>query len=204
MKNWADDTAYAINDLVDSIEGGFITIAKLAQWQKEAKLNDYQNSIVDEIIEWIKNGNYKAKFGAQIGKFVLACSINKRKTFLDSSSNRYKYSLTIDKKIYDRAQLYKKISVDIVFKSSQLHQIEFKGNSMIEKIFSLFDENYIKATKKFKLLPDFNDKLVRKEKNKIARARIICDYISGATDAYAMKTYRRLFDPEYSSLSDLA
>ena len=77
-------------------------------------------------------------------------------------------------------------------------------NSMIERIFKLFEDNYIKSIKNFKLMPGFNDKLVRNEKNKIRRSRIVCDYISGATDAYAMKTYRRLFDPEYSSISDLA
>ena len=204
IMDWADDTAYAINDLVDSISGGFITIAKLSHWQRETKLNDFQNAAVDEIIGWIKNGKFKAKFGAQIGEFIRAAGIKKRKTFMDNKTNRYKYFLVVDKNSYDRAQLYKQISVDLVFRSSQLHQIEFKGNSMLEQVFKLFEDNYISSLKSFKLLPDFNDKLVREEKNKIARARIVCDYISGATDPYAMRMYKRMFDPDYSSLSDLA
>ena len=205
IMDWADDTAYAINDLVDSIEGGFITIAKLARWKSEnvKSSEKFKNKVVAEIIDWIKNGSYKPKFGAQIGKFVTACGIKKRKTFMDAKTNRYRYKLTVDKYVFARAQIYKQISVDLVFRSSQIHQIEFKGNSMIERIFDLFDNNYISSIKKFKLLPDFNDNLARKEKNKIQRARIICDYISGATDSFAMKTYKRLFDPEYSSLNDL-
>ncbi len=204
IMDWADDTAYAINDLVDSISGGFINIAKLAAWQRENNLNEFQNSVIEEMISWIKKGNYKPKFGAQIGEFVFACGIKERKTFMDNKTNRYKYELTVDKSVFEKAQIYKKISVDLVFRSAQLHQIEFKGNSMIEKVFKLFEDNYISSIKNFKLLPDFNDKLVRSEKNKIARARIVCDYISGATDAYAMRTYRRLFDPEYSVLNELA
>lgn len=203
IMDWADDTAYCINDLVDSISGGFINIQKLSRWQEENKLSHSQKIIIEEIINWIKVGNFKKKFGALIGEFVRGCSLKKRKTFMDKYTNRYKYLLVIDKEVFERAQIYKKISVDLVFRSSQLHQIEFKGNHMLEKLFLRFEENYVCALNGNKLLPDFNDKILRAEKNKIKRARMICDYISGATDSHAMRMYRRLFDPEYSSLADL-
>ncbi|PKL84346.1 MAG: deoxyguanosinetriphosphate triphosphohydrolase [Ignavibacteriae bacterium HGW-Ignavibacteriae-3] len=202
IMDWADDTAYVINDLVDSISGGFINIVKLMNWQ-EKNSNTKQNEIIAEMIGWIKAGNYKKKFGALIGEFVRSCSIKERKTFMDKSTNRYKYILVVDKEILDRASLYKKISVDLVFRSSQLHQMEFKGNSMIRNLFELFFDNYVHSVKSTKLLPDFNDQLIRGEKNKKIRARMVCDNLSGATDSYAMRMYRRLFDPEYSSLADL-
>lgn len=203
IMDWADDTAYAINDIVDSISGGFITIEKLSKWQKINSLNDNQNRIVENIIEWIKEGNFKRKFGSEIGEFVRSCKLIERKTF-DSLTNRYKYVLIIPDDILEKAKLYKQISIDLVFYSSSLHQIEFKGNNMIQKIFQLFEENYINNLKSAKLLPDFNDKLIRNEKNKKLRARLVCDYIAGATDSYAMRIYRRLFDPDYSTLADLA
>ncbi len=203
IMDWADDTAYVINDLVDSISGGFLTITKLLGWQKNNNLSPRQNKIIEDIIEWIKNGKYKPKFGAQIGEFIRAASLKERKTFLDNSTNRYKYVLVIEDGIYEQAQTYKKMAVDLVFRSSQLHQMEFKGNSMIENLYQLFFDNYVNSLKSTKLLPDFNDQLLRREKNKKARARIVCDNLSGATDAYAMRMYRRLFDPEYSSLADL-
>ncbi|KAF0161671.1 MAG: deoxyguanosinetriphosphate triphosphohydrolase [Ignavibacteria bacterium] len=201
IMDWADDTAYAINDLVDSISGGFITISKLSQWQNEQELTELHISILEEIIDWIKKGNYKARFGAQIGFFIRSCKLKKRKTFMDKYTNRYKYNLEIPLEILERAKLYKKISIDLVFHSSALHQIEFKGNSMIEGIFNLFEKNYVTALGGTKLLPDFNDKIIRKEKNKKMRARMICDYIAGSTDSYATRMYRRLFDIEYSSLT---
>ncbi|MFZ5948349.1 MAG: dGTP triphosphohydrolase [Stygiobacter sp.] len=204
IMDWADDTAYAINDLVDSISGGFINIAKLSQWQKEKKLNDFQSSIVEEIIDWIKSNKYKSKFGSKIGEFISACSLKERKTFMDSITNRYKFQLVVPTEIIEQVNIYKQISVDLVFRSSALHQIEFKGDSMIENIFTMFENNYVKKLGRFKILPDFNDKLVREEKSKRIRARMICDYISGSTDSYAMRMYRRLFDTEYSSLTDLA
>lgn len=203
IMDWADDTAYAINDLVDSIAGGFLTIPKLIRWQNQNNLTNQQLQIVQEIIAWIESGNYKPKFGAQIGEFVRAVGLKERKTFLDKLTNRYKFTLVVEKEVFDKAQIYKKIAVDLVFRSSQLHQIEFKGNSMIESLFKLFEENYIKSLGDRKLLPNFNDRLIRSAKTKSDRARMVCDNISGATDSYAMRMYRRLFDPEYSSLADL-
>ncbi len=35
------------------------------------------------------------------------------------------------------------------------------------------------------------------------RARIICDYLAGMTDAFASRIYKRLFDPDYGSIVDL-
>jgi len=203
IMDWADDTAYAVNDLVDSISGGFITIAKLVQWQSENNLTEYQHKIVSDMIEWIKDGKFKPKFGMQIGDFVKACSLKKKRTFLDKFTNRYKYELEIEKSILEKAQLYKRISVELVFRSPQLHQMEYKGKYMIEKMFRLFEENYVTRLGKMKLLPDFTDRIIRSEKNKSKRARLICDQIAGMTDSYAMRTYRRLFDPDYSSIADL-
>lgn len=203
IMDWADDTAYAVNDLVDSISGGFITIAKLVQWQKENSLNDYQNKIVDEMIEWMKSGKFKPKFGMQIGDFVRACSLKKQKSFLDKFTNRYSFELKVEGKILEKAELYKRISVELVFHSPQLHQMEYKGKYMIEKMFRLFEDNYVTKNSGMKLLPDFTDKIIRTEKNKKLRARLVCDQIAGMTDSYAMRTYRRLFDPDYSSIADL-
>jgi dGTPase len=201
--DWADDTAYAINDMMDSITGGFITIARLNSWSKGNNLTKDQKQIINNIEDWIRSGNYKQKLSAQIGEFISACDIKERKTFLDKLTNRYKYKLIVDSNILDKANLYKKIAVDLVFRSAQLHQMEFKGNHMISSIFRVFFDNYVYKTTNFKLLPDFTHNIILKEKNRSKRARLVCDNISGMTDNFAMKTYRRLFDPDYSSLSDL-
>lgn len=203
IMDWADDTAYAVNDLVDSISGGFINIAKLSKWKQNNCKSEQEEEIVDCIIDWIKEDNYKQKFGAQIGEFIAACSVKKRTTFMDDHTSRYGYELVVPEEIKKRVEIYKKISVDLVFRSPTLHQIEFKGNSMIEKVFKLLEENYIVEPGASKLLPDFNDRIIRSESEKNRRARLVCDYIAGATDSYAMRIYRRLFDPDYSSLTDL-
>jgi len=205
IMDWADDTAYAINDLVDSISGGFLTIEKLAGWQKqnEAVLSDFEHGLINNMLEWMKAGKFKAKFGMQIGDFIQAVKVEERNNPFSGKSNRYRYHISIDGEISRKAQLYKRISVELVFQSAQLHQIEFKGNMMIEKLFRLFEENYITTNSRIKLLPDFDDKYVRDEKDSGKKARLICDYMSGMTDSYAMRTYRRLFDSSYGSMVEV-
>jgi len=205
IMDWADDTAYAINDLVDSISGGFITIYKLLKWRSNNlnKVSDIQLEYLDDIIEWMKKGNFKAKFGSQIGDFILACKIEESESVFSKLTNRYKYNLVIDESYIQKVELYKQISSDIVFKSSQLHQIEFKGDKMLSNIFNVLEENYIADIKPIKLLPDFSDRLIRIEKERNIRARLVCDYLAGMTDSFAVRNYKRLFDSDYSSLTDL-
>ena len=203
IMDWADDTAYAINDIVDSISAGFITIAKLIRWQNENSFSEEENKLIDELVDLIKNGKFKAGFGLKIGTFIQACSLEKRNTFMDGLTNRYKYKLVVEPDILNKAKFYKKLSRELVFRSSQLHQMEFKGDKMIERLFMIFKENYIDKTTNIKLLPDFSDKLIKQTDGKNMRARLICDYIAGMTDNFAMRNYRRLFDPDYSSLVDL-
>ncbi|MFH1197420.1 MAG: dNTP triphosphohydrolase [bacterium] len=205
IMDWADDTAYAINDIVDSISGGFITINKLTKWAEDnpERVACGRDRHINEIIKAITEGNFKRIFGTHVGEFIAACEIEQRKTFLDGKTNRYKYLLKVDPSIIEQAELYKKIAVDLVFKSPHLKQMELKGDYMINKIFSLLEEYYITDVKHTKLLLDFTHKLIVEEKDKMNRARLVCDYIAGMTDSFAVRNYKRLFDPDYSSLVDL-
>jgi len=205
IMDWADDTAYAVNDLVDSISGGFINIAKLQKWRRinEASFSAQKIEALDKIEKWIKEDTYKSKFGSEIGKFILACKVEERKSFMDDLTNRYKYILTVDEKSFQLIEMYKKIAVDLVFRSPQLHQMEFKGNNMLTKMFNVFTENYINKITGIELLPNFTNNLIKHENTENGRARLVCDYLAGMTDAFALTNYKRLFDPDYSSIADI-
>jgi dGTPase len=53
------------------------------------------------------------------------------------------------------------------------------------------------------LLPNFTNNLIKQETDRNKRARLVCDYLAGMTDAYALTNYKRLFDPDYNSISDI-
>lgn len=210
IMDWADDTAYANNDIVDSISGGFISILKLNQWAADnpGMLEGDNRHYFDEIIEWIKTGNYKKKFGAMIGACITGCKVEERDTFMNGLTNRYKYKLVFNPEVTARVNFYKLISTELVFKSSLLHQSEYRGDFMISGIFNLLKDKYLikkdEGYKEVKILPEFTHSLLRNEPLNENKIRLICDYVSGMTDSFAVRTYKRLFDPDYSSLAELA
>ncbi len=54
------------------------------------------------------------------------------------------------------------------------------------------------------ILPPQVGRLIDSAKTRPAKARRICDYLSGLTDGTAVRIYRRLFDPEFGSFRDLS
>jgi dGTPase len=205
IMDFADDTAYAINDLIDSIMGGFINYSSLLKWGDSSadNLSLKQEEFLCDLSEWIKNNTYKKKLSALIGSFIASCTVVKRSTFMDEFTNRYKYKLVIDKNTIEKLELFKKLSVDLVFHTSQLHQMEHKASYLIERLFDAFEKNYVTELKYLKLLPEFNDRLVKFYSDPNEKRRILCDYIAGMTDGFALRNYKRLFQPDYSSFVDL-
>ena len=206
IMDWADDTSYAINDIADSIAGKFMTIKNIEKWAQdnsdELGLGLLELNAIEKIIIWIRDGVFKSKLGSEIGDFIHAITIRERKTFMDDKTNRYKYELVIDRDIQKLADLYKKISVDIVFRSPQIFQMEFKGNHILRSIYNALSDNYVEQVKAPRLLPEFTDSLLRSKPTRELRARVICDYIAGMTDNYAGRTFKRLYDPDFISFSD--
>jgi dGTPase len=65
-------------------------------------------------------------------------------------------------------------------------------------------ENYAERNERvIHILPPAISRLIQAEKTQDGMARRICDYLSGQTDGMIVRTYRRLFDPEFGSFRDL-
>ena len=143
-------------------------------------------------------------FSIKVGRFIRASELVERTNFMSDLTNRYRYGLKVtNPAIKAEHKLYKRLAKEVVFNSPQLHQIEFKGKTMIESMFNAFEEHYISAVGAAMLLPRDVDVLIRGKKKEKVRARLLCDHIAGMTDDFATRTYRRLFDPTYGSMVDL-
>jgi dGTPase len=209
IMDWSDDTSYSLNDMVDSIKTGFITIEKVERWKEEKKkdnkLSDQEIILVDKVIEIIRSGSVESLFARKIGEFIKACSLQQVDTFMSDMTNRYRYQLVINPEIKTECELYKRLSRELVFDSPQISQLEFKGHYMLKELFSTLLNNYIKANNNhLLLLPMDMEETIRSEKLlEKEKVRILCDYIAGMTDRYAVRFYKRLFIPDYGSIVDL-
>ena len=205
IMDWSDDTSYSLNDMVDSIKTGFITIEKIEKWAAKTSFNKKQDEIINKVIDIISSGSVESLFAMKIGHFIKACRLRKRKTFMNDLTDRYSYDLEIDPEIFLECELYKKLSREIVFDSPQISQLEFKGHYMLKRLFRTLLKNYVRDKNNHSLLLplDMEELLKSPELSDMVKARMLCDYIAGMSDRFAVRFYKKLFVPDFGSIVDL-
>ncbi len=204
IMDWSDDAAYSLNDLADGIHSGIINKEKIERWAGDRSISPDENHSLEEVLDAMSTGQLEKIIAGKIGHFIQACSLSEWKNFMSGATNRYRFRLEIDQSIQREAELYKSISIDLVFRSPQLHQLEHKGGYILKKIFGAFEGNYLeKENAKINLLPRDTEQSVRNTASPRQRMRLLCDHIAGMTDGFAVRTYKRLFDAEFGSLADL-
>jgi len=203
IMDWADNTAYSLNDLSDAIHAGFLNIPKVERWAVNSANTQASADTVEELLNIMKEGDINRGLSKKIAQFIDACQLQETSNFMSGRTNRYRYELKIAPEIEAQYETFSALARQIVFNSPQLHQLEFKGDRMLKGIFKAFQSNYISKLSNYHLLPRDMELLVRGEERCQNRARLISDHISGMTDGFAARTYRRLFDPTFGSIVDL-
>ena len=202
IMDWADDTAYCLNDLVDSMNAGFLRFERVKLWAENQNLQGDLARHAETILSTIREGKAEARFSKKIGTFIRCCSLIERSPPAFSTTNRYRFGLLVEPAVRIEADFYKRLSQELVFDHPQLHQRERKVRVILQGIFEAFAESYL-GTSNSRLMPESYDRIIRSKQDRRARARILCDYIAGMTDGFAIRTYKRLYDPDFGSLPDL-
>jgi dGTPase len=204
IMDWADDTAYGLSDIVDSINAGFLRFERVEDWAANQSLKPDEQKHIETVLSAIKERKVEARFSRKIGAFIRATSLVTRTGPLSDISHRYRLSLVVESEVRAEVDIYKRLCRDLVFRHSQLHQLERKARMILEAIFTAFAEAYLEATNPpLRLLPESYDSLIRNADGHLGRARVLCDYVAGMTDLFATRTYKRLFDPSFGSTVDL-
>ena len=124
---------------------------------------------------------------------------------MSEKTNRYRYELVVDEAALSESEFYKKMANDVIFESPQLQQIEHKARRVMFRLWEAAWANYVtKSERVIHILPSSVGKLVEGEATLDGKARRISDWLAGLTDGMIVRTYRRLFDPEFGSIRDLS
>ncbi|MDD4961181.1 MAG: dNTP triphosphohydrolase [Candidatus Marinimicrobia bacterium] len=207
IMNWADDVAYSLHDLSDGYLAGFISRRDVENWAKDQTLTANEKVILEQVMEKLGHREDFDRFLAgRTGKFIEGLQIREREHPLASRSNRYRYGIAISEAVQDENTLYKRLAVDIIFRSPQLEQLEFKGRFILKRLFETYMQG---GPGDFRLnraiLPTGLREKLKHTSNPdyAAAARLICDYFAEQTDISLPRIYKRLFDPDYGSFYDI-
>lgn len=193
----ADDIAYATYDLEDAFKLNLIKRDELCEVVERHKsisserIAESLRIFLDKASD--KNKQTKRFFADLVSGFIHEITIKDAQPGF--SSNRLRYKAVITEEAMQLLDDLKTLVVDHVIFSQKVQTFEWRGGKMIEKLFDamLNDKN---------LLPE-DEKGSWSKTSDERNARLVCDYIAGMTDTYALKMYSRLFEASGGRLFDI-
>jgi len=205
IMDWADDAAYSLNDIVDGVKAGFLTIDRVESWAAAEGIDAEGQHHLETLINAIRGDRLEAVFADKIGRFITACRLKARTNFMSARTNRYAFELVVAPEALREAAFFKKMANDIIFESPQLQQIEHKARKVLFSLWESCWRNYVeKGGRVINILPPRVGRLIDAETDVSGKARRICDWLAGLTDGMIVRTYKRLNDPDFGSIRDLS
>jgi dGTPase len=206
IMDMADDVAYSCFDIVDGFNARFLTSERLHGWRErnDARLDAQYRKYLEALMAMMTENKVESRMNHIIGELIQSASLAPKNNFMSSRTRRHSFAIVIDPLAESRIALHKLLSRELIFGSTELQQIEFKGERILRQLGQLLFQNYLEMQNKPSVLvPTGTHRAVMASDSPAEKARLLCDYISGMTDAYAMRSYKRLFDPDYGSISEL-
>jgi dGTPase len=207
IMDWADDTAYSLNDLADSVRAGFLSVERIERWANKRGAPMDPDAPLGQLLKAIRERRVDPFLGRRIGTYIRASHLTTAENFLSATTNRYRFRLQVDPAVLAECQLFKALAFEVVFLSPQLKQLEHKGSFMLRRLWEVLATRYVTAGtidgQDFQLLPEDTAAELAAAPDEQARARLICDFLADLTDGSAARTYQRLFVPDFGSIGDL-
>ena len=207
VMDWADDTAYSLNDLADSVRAGFLSITRIERWAEKTGEPTSEGTPLGDLIKAIRGNRVEPFAGKRIGQYIQAASLREDTNCMSARTNRYRYVVDVDERTRRESELFKRLAFECVFLSPALKQLEHKGNYMLDRLWGVLKTRYIDGEcisgQDFQLLPEEDAEEIESIEDRNDRARLVCDFLAGMTDGYASRLYKRLFVPDFGSIGDL-
>jgi dGTPase len=180
------DATSIISIFLELFEPYISPIQDLSPGQEDSKVEKILSSLTlrQDLDNIANDGNMRTNFTSYlIGEFIkgVGVSVNSRHPELSK--------IKIDKTTLSKIETLKNFTYEATIRSHKVAVSEFRGKDIVSQIFSALDSG-----KGYLLLPDdFRILFDATMPETPQRKRVICDFIAGMTDRYAIEFWGRLY-----------
>jgi dGTPase len=192
IANLADEMAWNTSDLDDGLYAGILDIADLADqplWQR----------VMDSLAESYTPTTLDTMLRSRIIRRLVGIEVSDAVEHTEAQLRAHKIKSVDDLRavghnlagfspaLTEANVVQKKYLFRHFYRSYRVMRMSFKAEMILTRLF----EAYIREPRQ---LPPAT--LSRVEHSGDGLHRVVCDYLAGMTDRYAIQEYKRLFDPE--------
>ena len=185
----ADEIAYDNHDLDDGLKSGLLSEKDLSGaplWSETVKMIEAKYPGIDD--EEIKTFQVvRALINLQVSDLVESTLKRVESLGISSTSDL----VLRDHKVVDFSEEVKKkrlplrkILLEKLYKHYRVVRMSKKASRFLRKLFEVYSEN-----------PDQLPPQTYEKIESLGKERVICDYIAGMTDRYALDQYKKFFEP---------
>ena len=213
VMEWADDIAYSVHDLEDGLHSGLIvpehfTNPRLLEKIAEAAIKrgaagcdgGEVQEFVQELFTHLPGGtarHLKEQRKRLTSHLIHRCIVNTQ-VKARPEAPAYPLTLDIDERVKREVAILKAVEYVVLIRNPRVTTLEYKGKLIVTNLFRALAQD-----DSGDLLPEeVRERWEEVRHDDQARLRVVCDYIAGMTDLYALKLYARLFEPGVGSLHD--
>lgn len=190
----ADDIAYNVHDLDDALRANLIAIDDLLRVPLIGKVfKDIKDRYAKLPQSKLIHESLSRTIGILISDVVSQTEKNIKDFNVQNVEDVRKLDrmlVTFSSEVANDTEEMKKFNMEKIYRSYKLNRTMNKAKRIVQELFQCFYENP-------NLLPTEWSKLAYGSE----RSLIICDYISGMTDRFAIHEHRRIFDTSYEMTS---
>lgn len=186
----ADDIAYGVHDLEDAIVTGTVSMEhwlRLAEPEMASLPLDMAQALklISQKLFIPEHHIRKDAIGALVN--LLITSIELYQALPDAEDLLIRYNARLPQPQQLLLQLLKSFVYEAVILSPDVQRGEYKGQQIVRSLFEAF------SSEAERLLPANTKNRWLRADNEQSQMRIICDYVSGMTDEYALRMHQQLF-----------
>lgn len=187
IANVADELAYTAHDLDDGLRSGLIypeMLSGIELWEILSKESNYRTGLLDDLT---RHTMIRKLIGMEINDVLETAN----KTLLENNVRsveqvqKLPFNVVVfSEDMIRRNRKLKDFLYSNLYRNYRVQRMAVKADRILSELFTLYlDEPAILPKH---VLLNVDDKEIK---------RVICDYIAGMTDRYAIDEYKKLFDP---------